>query len=349
MISNRCRKLQVWQDERVIVNQGITRYVTNPLNAFLMIKRATSEIEQIKKRFPETSNQFYEKVQKILPSNDDLTGAVDGLLRLQFIYKLKSEDFANGIIDGEVTRKPLSPHDLFVIGSQSLELGDQLHFAEEYLKLAWVKLKSGLDINGDLAENDLLLKLIAVYKITGNYQKAIEIVDVLVYKNPGNLKFMEEKQLLMEDLVRFGTSNIRQNDPFDEFFFKNQKFTGRKDRILYSQVCRGHLKKSNEELSKLHCRYVSNSAFSKLARFKIEEANLEPYIVLFIDVVYESEIETLQEMTRPYIERAGIFADDTADGELSRNRVAQYAWHSDHEHEVVQRISNRVEVMSFEL
>ena len=276
------RKLEAWKDERVLVERDITRYITNPLNAFLMIKRATSDIELIRKRFNNQTEEFFDKVREILPTDEDLSGAVEGLIRLQFINKLKSEDFANGKIHGEVTRKPLTPHDLFVIGSEALAFADHLYFAEEYLKLSLQKLDNGLDIDGEVEKNNLLLNLLNLHEKSGDYAEAITIADNLINKNHENLSFREIKNNLTANLDKFGSSKFWKNNPFNENYEKNGKYSNIKENIIYSQVCRGHLKKTNEELSKLHCRYVSSSAFSKLARFKIEEANIEPYIVLFI-------------------------------------------------------------------
>lgn len=75
---------------------------TIPLN-FLKIKRATADIKSIENRF--LSEHF-------LPEDKDLLGVVEGLLRLQFFYKMKTKDLVDGIIDGEQKRPR---HYLFVI------------------------------------------------------------------------------------------------------------------------------------------------------------------------------------------------------------------------------------------
>ena len=338
------KKLKTWQDEYDLVEHDVIRYISNPLNALLMIKRATADIECFLKRFPKETKKFHENIKKLMPDNNDLTGAVEGLIRLQFIYKLKSEDFANGIIDGEVTRKPLSPHDLFVIGTEALKFSDQFYYAEEYLKLAIQKLKNGLDVDGELDENLLGLHLIATYNKIGDYPKAIAIVNDLIEKHPENEQFKATEKVLKDQLEKFGSNKLLVYDPLNEGFTKDGTFNVEKEKILLSQVCRGNLTKTPEELSKLHCRYVSSSAFSKLARFKIEEANIEPYIVLFIDVIYDSEIQFLQKESKPKIERAEILSDNSL-GSKSSVRVAQIAWHWDFQHRIVEKITQRVEVM----
>jgi len=35
-----------------------------------------------------------------MPDKSELEGAIDGLLRLQYVYRLKAKDLVNGILDG---------------------------------------------------------------------------------------------------------------------------------------------------------------------------------------------------------------------------------------------------------
>ena len=209
------RKLGAWLDEHDLIDQDLTEYITNPLNAFLMIKRLTSGIELIRQRFPEQTRHFYEKIQNLLPSNAELNLAVEGLIGVQFIYKLRSEDFANGIIDGVVTRKPLSPHDLFVIGSEALKFDDHLHFATDYLKLAWQKFQKGFDVDDEIKENILLLQLITAYYKSRDYAKAVLFADVLVEKNPGVQKYAAIRKIMAVDLEQYGTSSFWKHNDYD--------------------------------------------------------------------------------------------------------------------------------------
>lgn len=135
-IKNIDKKLELWRNEQKLVDLNVMNYITNPLNAYLLIKRLTSDIALIQDRHPKESLDFIRNVSGFLPGAEDLFGAVEGLLRLQTIYKLKSEDFASGIIDGVETRERLTAHDLFVIGEKSIHLENYKHFAREYLLLA---------------------------------------------------------------------------------------------------------------------------------------------------------------------------------------------------------------------
>lgn len=321
---------------------NVTQYITNPLNAFLMIKRATSDISLIRKLFFRQSEQFFKNVKHLLPSDEDLSGAAVGLLRLQVVYKLQSEDFANGVIDGQKTRPALSAHDLFVIGEEAFKLENQDFFATKYFKLAWDLVKRGQDQDKEIDEENLLLHLATCFNKVGDYVNEIAVVNALIELNPDDTKFQDFKTSLENDLEKNGNKILTMEDPYTEEYEMNGEMSPVKEKILYSQVCRGSIAKSSEELSKLHCRFVSNSFFSKIAPFKVEEANLDPYIVLFIDVLSDDEIDFLKNISKPNFERAFVGWD--GDSKIEDKRVAQLAWHFDDEHEILMRIAKRVEV-----
>lgn len=326
-----------------MVEQDVMKYITNPLNAYLMIKRATSDIQLIAKRFPEASKQLMEKIKIIQPEPDDLTGAVEGLLRAQFIYKLKSADFAKGVIDEIKTRKAMSPHDLYVIGLEAFKFSQEDYFTKEYLHMAWDQVKQGLDPDEEVEEVVLLGNLVTSYKRTGDYTKALMFMKKLMKKG----QIMEELEPIVASLKKsheqFGDSKKEERNPFSDNFVKNGYYSEEKEEILYSQVCRGNVTKSPKELSKLHCRYISNSPFSKLAPFKIEEANLEPYLILFVDVLSEYEMEFLKNASKPKVERAKTLTP-SLEGQKSSLRVAQNSWHYDTDHELIRKLTLRIEV-----
>lgn len=55
-------------------------------------------------------------------------------------------------------------------------------------------------------------------------------------------------------------------------------------------------------MAPLRCRYVTNkSAFLKIAPLKLEEANLKPYIVVYHDIIYDTEMEVIKNMAKPRV------------------------------------------------
>lgn len=336
--------MKTWKNEHNEAEADISRYITNPLNAFLMIKRALVDVELIKLRFPKETEKFLPNISTFQPKDEDLLGAVEGLLRLQFYYKLKTTDFANGIIDGDQTRSPLSAHDLIILGEKAMLVSGQDYFALEYLQLVYGKLRQGLDIDNEVSEDILIQCLIEIYQTMRNYPKAFEMLEELKAKFPEGDEdnyYSLIHQSLRDDQKQFGTNNISISDPFSDNYPRDGTFSGLKDRTINSQICRGKITISTKDISKLRCRYVSTNAFSTLARFKVEEALLDPYIVLFIDAVSEDELKFLRRSSKVKLGRGMAGSEE----KVTNQRIAQISWHFDNEHKIFRTLSRRVEVI----
>ena len=73
----------------------------------------------------------------------------------------------------------------------------------------------------------------------------------------------------------------------------------------FDRLCRGEQLQFPELLAQLTCKYVTNNMpFLKLAPFKIEEINLKPYIVIYHQVLSDSEIKVLRKMSLPRVSRS---------------------------------------------
>uniref|UniRef100_A0A9J2PY10 procollagen-proline 4-dioxygenase n=1 Tax=Ascaris lumbricoides TaxID=6252 RepID=A0A9J2PY10_ASCLU len=99
-------------------------YVSNPVNAYLLIKRLTSDWKFVETMMMQNSaEQFlknitewrrnYDEVK--YPQEEDLTGAAVALLRLQDTYKLDTHDLASGKIQNNSVGQQLSSHDCFEV------------------------------------------------------------------------------------------------------------------------------------------------------------------------------------------------------------------------------------------
>lgn len=289
---------------------------------------------------------FKSKINELQLDGSELTGAVEGLLRLQPFYKQKSSDFASGVIDGVKTRSELSAHDLFVIGVEASKLDGQEYFAKEYLNLALQKLYEGGDESGDVRAEEVLEKLSEVNSKSHDYDAILEGFENFFKRFQNNETFAEIQQGILLIKEKNKELNPLAKNPFDGSFTKTGKYSLDGEMKFYAQICRDEITKSPKEASELRCRLVSNSPYSKIAPFKVEEANLDPYVVIFIDVLSDNEIEVLKNITKPVIDRAKV-SDPVGVKKVSNQaRVAQNAWLDDELHEVVARLSRRVEDMT---
>jgi prolyl 4-hydroxylase len=113
-----------YRTKNVDVHKNLEK-VSNPINAFRMIKRLSETWKTLQKRmrsdrvsnFSVDLNRIFqtdELLQNVsfsgktaFPEEEDLHGAITGLLRLQDTYRLDTKDLANGIIGKVKTSKEL--------------------------------------------------------------------------------------------------------------------------------------------------------------------------------------------------------------------------------------------------
>lgn len=106
----------------------------------------------------------------------------------------------------------------------------------------------------------------------------------------------------------------------------------------FEEGCRGlYQQKMN-----LFCRYnFTTTPFLRLAPLKLEEINLDPYVVMYHEVLYETEIEELKK-------QSGHMKNGYADqknGTMYRAVVARHSWWSD-ESPTRERINRRIRDMT---
>lgn len=317
-------------------------YLNNPINAFTLIKHMTIDLKIMRQQFPDKFKKAFDNAnaKDFQLTETDLTEAVEGLLRLQSLYKFKTVDFANGIIDGVKTRNEMTTHDLFVLGAEAFKIPNQDYFSQEYFKLAWERINLGLYSEKEVDDRFLMLRLVTSYNRTGYFQKAINTLDTIVRKYPEYKQLIEVKSLFETYLNKFGTSKMFLKDPYLDSFIKDGKFSAEKEETIYSQACRGSLKRLPRDDARLKCGfvYLYKRPFTRLAQFKIEEVNMNPYVVVYHDVLSVQEMDYLMSVSKSKVRWAVKNSD-------SDEKLVKSAWLSrEKNHDVVKRISQRIEV-----
>lgn len=141
-----------------------------------------------------------------------------------------------------------------------------------------------------------------------NRKGLLETIDKILDLAPERLDLKERK-------ISIEISALLNDDSKEDTFVEEERdgrYTLIKEFKLISQACSNKLKRSDKELSKLRCRLTSNSAFSKLAPFKVEEANLDPYIVVYHDVISDDEIEVFKKYSKSSLVRAQVLNLDSS-------------------------------------
>ncbi|KPJ11198.1 Prolyl 4-hydroxylase subunit alpha-2 [Papilio machaon] len=134
------KQINAYRREHEMAMADIDNYLGNPINAFTLIKRLTTDYEFIQNRIKlgteyvgnETSNSRDVRY----PTEEDLTGAAQALTRLQKTYQLDIGELAQGRLNGIIYSTPLTASDCYELGRILYNIKDyknSLRWMEESL------------------------------------------------------------------------------------------------------------------------------------------------------------------------------------------------------------------------
>lgn len=127
------RRSAEYQREHTEAAKDVGTYLSNPVNAFLLTKRLTTDWREVEKLMSyDVGSEFLENVTNYrdvlkFPSDEDLNGAAVALMRLQDTYKLDTASVARGELNGIQYSTEMTAGDCFELGRQTYLNGDYYH------------------------------------------------------------------------------------------------------------------------------------------------------------------------------------------------------------------------------
>ncbi|XP_030372901.1 prolyl 4-hydroxylase subunit alpha-2-like [Scaptodrosophila lebanonensis] len=234
------------------------------------------------------------------PQSEDMREAFKGIFRIEHNYDLEAADIADGMLWGKQYDAKLSTSDCLAIAEYMYNKSEYISAAKWYR----VALSHHIQFDDDIFRN-----------IYGSQREDIRKNYIISRLKAGKA---DDVQLYLKEL---------SHDP------KTQLENTAKPTPSISQLgCRGlYPPRTN-----LSCRYnFTNTPYSRLAPLKMEIVNENPFIVLYHDILYEHEINSL---TNQSITTDG-WTDD-AEPELEVERICKVSTVQD------RKIGRRVEQMS---
>ncbi|KRY72314.1 Prolyl 4-hydroxylase subunit alpha-2, partial [Trichinella pseudospiralis] len=331
--------------------EGTDNVIVNPVESFAIVKQLADNwryVEHLMK-----ANSAEKMIQNFthhtpntivrLPSEEDVIGMAVGLMRIQDVYKLDTHDMAEGKIRGVLDGRKLTAYDCLEIARVAYNKQDFYHtllWATE----AWDRVQKEEEPTADEAT---ILEYIAFAMFKqGNIEWAIHYTTLIKQVDPnhprasGNLKYYQD--LLDPE------GKPRKIDPK-----KLPPPTNRRpddlsipERDVYEALCRSEYPIPDKDRAKLYCYYKRNRPFLKLAPIKVEVMHWKPKIVYFRGVISDEEIAVIKQLASPLLKRATVHNADTGQLETASYRISKSAWLKDTEHEVVKRISDRIDMMT---
>jgi prolyl 4-hydroxylase len=137
--------------------EDVQLYVANPINAYTLVKRLTTDWKEVENLISTDVNSdylaniTYIKENMKFPTEEDLNGAAVALTRLQDTYRLDTSSLARGELNGIKYSSELSAADCFELGRQSYNNGDYYH-TQLWMREADSRLKRETNVTVDRSD-----------------------------------------------------------------------------------------------------------------------------------------------------------------------------------------------------
>lgn len=98
--------MENYSREHEEASRNIQQYLSNPINAYLLVKRLTTDWKRVEELITEdvgkafVANITISRSDLKFPTDEDLNGAAVALMRLQDTYKLDTSQVARGVLNG---------------------------------------------------------------------------------------------------------------------------------------------------------------------------------------------------------------------------------------------------------
>lgn len=323
-------------------------HVSNPINAFLVVKRFTADWDRVMDKFMRTNstNEFLHNMTlklEYFPSYDDLNGAAMALLRLQDMYALSTHDLVRGDVHSPSDSLPMTASDCFEIGRLAYLDSDFYH------TVLWMRAALRL-LDDDKHSQDFHRAYVLDYLayatfMQDNVHEALKLSEEILQLDPSNERVLNNTlhyvQMIAQQEADGATlptdiKNVRQvaqHRLTDEF-------------ITYERLCRGENTHELSGSTHLTCQLRRHHPIFYIRPLKEEVVHLEPRIVLFHDVLTAVNIDNIKQLATPLLNRATVHNALTGKLETAAYRVSKSAWLKDDEDVRINRVSQMTHALS---
>ncbi|KAH8334808.1 hypothetical protein KR074_010744, partial [Drosophila pseudoananassae] len=287
------------------------KFVSNPLNAFGLMRRLHQDWPKLQNYvFSPVGMDILDQMAAIVmkgPGVYDMNEAQKSISRIETTYDLKVNDLAKGIIYNKKYGSQMGFRDYFSLALQNFESGNYkrsiewLQEAQQHKSLE--NQNATKQILGDPWEE--FARSIIIHNISLSNPS---LNNETIYKEASKkLKFSKSKEI-EEDI------NLMLN----QWNNKNHIATNTTEPSIMAHYsgCRDQFPKQKN----LVCRYnTTTSPFLKLAPLKLEEVNLDPYIVLYHNVISDEEIDEMKGLI-------DTFYNGWTDFDESKEIISRLVW-----------------------
>ncbi|KAM4599994.1 prolyl 4-hydroxylase subunit alpha-1b isoform 1-T1 [Fundulus diaphanus] len=360
---NKLERVKRWADKldslTATAMQDPEGFLGHPVNAFKLMKRLNTEWGDLESLvLSDTTDGFISNLtiqRQHFPTEEDQTGAAKALLRLQDTYNLDANTISTGNLPGVKHKSQMTVEDCYELGKIAYSDADYYH-TELWMAQALKQLDEGEESTIDKVTVLDYLSY-SIYQ-QGEIERALKYTLRLLELDPehqrakGNVKYFEfqlEKlqKAAEEKAQKQEEPGARDTTEKEEKKKKSkQAFSLIPERRKYEMLCRGEgIRMTPRRQSRLFCRYYDNNRHPKylLAPVKQQDEWDRPYIVRYLDVISDAEIEKVKQLAKPRLRRATVHDPQTGKLTTAQYRVSKSAWLTGYEDPVIERINERIE------
>ncbi|XP_001972834.3 prolyl 4-hydroxylase subunit alpha-1 [Drosophila erecta] len=277
--------LQEVQSKREISRSNPREFVAHPLNAFSLIRRLHEDWTQSELlMLNQVGLEHLESIKNVLdeaqPTDMDLNDAINGIIALQQFYNLQPGDIANGLLLGQQYNASLSTLDCQALANACMNTNFDKYALNWY--------KTAVEHYNDDRDGQVYREVFG-FKLPDLY---INYTSALISKG-----FEGTAWNLLRDVsdidatlwsLRKAVYDVRKIGIPDPTF----PITPWIDVAGCQRVWPTRQHQS--------CHYEKNTSdFLRIAPLKVETLSVKPHIVLYHDVIYDSEISKVKNISLP--------------------------------------------------
>ncbi|XP_040034790.2 prolyl 4-hydroxylase subunit alpha-1b isoform X2 [Gasterosteus aculeatus] len=359
---NKLERVKQWADKLDLLSAAAVQdpegFLGHPVNAFKLMKRLNTEWGDLESLvLSDTTEGFISNLtiqRQHFPTDEDQTGAAKALLRLQDTYKLDANTISTGDLPGAKHKSLMTVEDCYELGKIAYSDVDYYH-TELWMAQALKQLDGGEESPLDRV---ILLDYLSysIYQ-QGDIERALELTKQLLALDPehqrakGNMKYFEfqlEKLKTEAADAPPTEKKLAKRETTEKIKKPKKKFLTPQlpERKKYEMLCRGEgIRMTPRRQSRLFCRYYDNkhNPMYVLAPVKQQDEWDRPYIVRFIDIISDKEIERVKQLAKPRLRRATVHDPLTGKLTTAQYRVSKSAWLTGYEDPLIDRINQRIE------
>lgn len=358
---SKLQQIKQWADKLDLLTSTATQdpegFLGHPVNAFKLMKRLNTEWGNLESLvLSDTTDGFISNLtiqRQYFPTDEDQTGAAKALLRLQDTYRLDANTISTGDLPGVKHKSPMTVEDCYELGKIAYSDVDYYH-TELWMAQALKQLDQGEESTLDKVTVLDYLSY-AIYQ-QGDLERALEYTKRLLELDPehqranGNLKYFQFQLDKQEKPEEDESQNEvkREKREISGKSKKAKKVSNHQipERKKYEMLCRGEGNKMTpRRQSRLFCRYYDNNRNPRyvLAPVKQQDEWDRPYIVRYLDIISDKEIEKIKQLAKPRLRRATVHDPQTGKLTTAQYRVSKSSWLTAYDDPMIEKINQRIE------